>query len=214
MIPFPGQKSNASPVSVMDHDAECRQFRAQGLTVTTMGEWEGEKEIWVKVPEFEGYELSTLGRMKNKRGLILRFVKGKEGSGKDYWKTNLSVQGVYTTVRIHQLVMKTFGVRPESDEMLVVDHINQNKLDNRLSNLRWLTVSQNGMNSKMWTSNTSGTKGVYWVPSRKRFLALIHFNKKKEYLGYYETKEEAEAARRAAERRLCGDFLPRGDETL
>lgn len=192
----------------MDHDAECRQFRAQGLTVTAMGEWEGEKEIWVKVPEFEGYELSTLGRMKNKRGLILKFVKGKEGSGKDYWKTNLSVQGVYTTVRIHRLVMETFGIRPESDEMLVVDHINQNKLDNRLSNLRWLTVSQNGMNSKIWRTNTLGVKGVYYFKHRDKYHALIHVNGVRINLGYYNTLEEATRVRREAELKYYSNIIP------
>ena len=182
-------------------DDECCRFRAQGLTVTSVGEWEGEKEIWVKLPAFEGYELSTMGRMKNRQGKMLKFVENK-----GYYKTNLSRECVYTTVRIHKLVLETFGTRPMTTRQLVVDHINQNPLDNRLCNLRWATLSENGMNTKLWSTNTSGTKGVQFIPSRNRYLALIQWNGTKHNLGYFKTLQEAIDARKAAEQRLCGAF--------
>ena len=76
-------------------------------------------------------------------------------------------------------------------ENLYVDHKNRNKLDNRKSNLRPATNSQNQANRKSMSTNTSGFRGVYLDKTRKKWVAEIIIEGKKHHLGRYETKEEA-----------------------
>jgi hypothetical protein len=78
-----------------------------------------------------------------------------------------------------------------------IDHINGIRDDNRISNLREATRTENCRNARMKSNNTSGVTGV--VPHKGRWRAYINL-----HLGIFETIEEAEAARKAAERELGG----------
>jgi hypothetical protein len=79
-----------------------------------------------------------------------------------------------------------------------VDHINGDPLDNRLSNLRVVTVEQNIFHrTKTNRNNTSGVRGVYRSPKNGRFVAFIHENTKKRHIGVFDTLEAASAAREA-----------------
>ena len=80
----------------------------------------------------------------------------------------------------------------------VIDHINRNKLDNRKSNLRFVTKSGNAANSKMFKNNTSGAKGVVQAKSG-RWVARLTLNGKNIYLGTYDTFEQAIDARKKGE---------------
>ena len=74
---------------------------------------------------------------------------------------------------------------------MLIDHINGDKRDNRFCNLRLADYSQNMMNSKLPSSNTSGCKGVTWVKKKKRWRASGKLNGKKIYLGLFANKEDA-----------------------
>ena len=76
----------------------------------------------------------------------------------------------------------------------IVDHINRNKLDNRIENLRIVTQSQNNLNRKV--SNPLGFAGIRKVGNKIR--AFIHKNDKQIHLGYFFTVDEAVKARRIA----------------
>ncbi|MCC4588756.1 HNH endonuclease [Xanthomonas sp. NCPPB 1067] len=91
---------------------------------------------------------------------------------------------------------------PEGRE---VDHENRDRGDNRWSNLRLATRSENNMNSKVRLDNTSGFKGVHRSRTGKWFARIAH-NKRVIGLGTFRTREEAAAARAAAEKRLFGQF--------
>lgn len=92
---------------------------------------------------------------------------------------------LYTT---HRLVFLLFnGYLPDT-----IDHINGNKLDNRIENLRECSVQQNTFNSKKSLSNTSGIKGVTWCNGRNKYKAQIQLNGKTHFFGYYDDKFEAE----------------------
>ena len=80
----------------------------------------------------------------------------------------------------------------------VIDHADQNKLNNQKNNLRFVTKSGNAANSKLSKNNTSGIKGVRQARSG-RWVAAIMVNRKQIYLGTYDTIEEAAEARRKAE---------------
>lgn len=84
----------------------------------------------------------------------------------------------------------------------VIDHINGDTLDDRLCNLRAVTPEENNKNRKINTKNTSGVVGVSYKRNKKIWQAEIWDAGKRVYLGIYKTKEEASAARRAAEKIL------------
>ena len=74
----------------------------------------------------------------------------------------------------------------------IVDHINGNKLDNRRANLRVCTTAQNAWNSVLYSTNTSGYKGVYPDTERPGYWrAAMRIDGKTKNLGRYKTKEEA-----------------------
>lgn len=87
---------------------------------------------------------------------------------------------------------------PIEDRGLQVDHINGNPLDNRRSNLRMLTPSDNSRNQKDRSDNKSGFKGVHYDRSRGKWMAFVG-GKPFKNLGRFDTFEEAKAARLAAE---------------
>lgn len=86
-----------------------------------------------------------------------------------------------------------------------IDHINGNGLDNRKANLRWATRSQNSANRGRNKNNKSGITGVYYLPAR--WMASIKVNYVNHFLGHFDTKDEAIAARRGAEKRYHGEFV-------
>jgi hypothetical protein len=73
-----------------------------------------------------------------------------------------------------------------------IDHINGNKLDNRIENLREVTHSQNAMNVKLKKNNTSGVKGVCWDKTRNKWKVKVSINNKTINCGRYDDFELAE----------------------
>jgi len=97
----------------------------------------------------------------------------------------------------HRLAwLYVYGEFPQTD----IDHINNIKGDNRISNLRLVTRRQNMQNVLAHKHNTSGFKGVSWHKHSNRWRAYIFADYKQIYLGLFETKEAAAAARLAAEK--------------
>jgi hypothetical protein len=78
-----------------------------------------------------------------------------------------------------------------------VDHLNHIKTDNRWSNLRQVSPTENQRNRPKNKNNTSGSLGVSWCADRQLWLASARINYIKHNLGRYKTKEEAIAARQA-----------------
>lgn len=94
----------------------------------------------------------------------------------------------------------------------IPDHINRNKLDDRLQNLRPSDRSTNAMNSKIPTNNTSGVKGVTWNKRTNKWRAYIKYHQEQINLGYYIDKENAIEAREKAELKYFGEFSPKYNE--
>lgn len=80
-----------------------------------------------------------------------------------------------------------------------IDHINRNKLDNRISNLRVCNDLENGQNTNISKANKSGVTGVWFNPKVEKWHAQIMVNRKNLYLGRYQEKESAIKARKMAE---------------
>ncbi len=75
-----------------------------------------------------------------------------------------------------------------------IDHINRDKTDNRIANLRIANSSQNGANRGPSKASTSGIKGVTWQSDRKKWYAHIRVNYRKINLGRYTNIEDAKKA--------------------
>ncbi|MBN9601832.1 MAG: HNH endonuclease [Afipia felis] len=87
-----------------------------------------------------------------------------------------------------------------------MDHINMDRSDDRWSNLREATNSQNNMNRLARKDNKSGIKGVYWSNSDQRWVASITSNGHRRCLGYFKDKMNAAEAYAMAAQELHKDF--------
>jgi hypothetical protein len=83
-----------------------------------------------------------------------------------------------------------------------IDHINGDKLDNRIRNLRVVTALENSRNSKRPVNNTSGVVGVRYSKRLDRWLAAIGSGPTRQHLGCFTSFEDAVNVRKEAERKL------------
>jgi len=102
--------------------------------------------------------------------------------------------------RAHRLIwIFHHGYSPSDD----IDHIDGNKTNNKIENLRVLTRSQNLHNAKAKRGNKGGCTGVNWVASKKYWQATICINYKQQYLGSSNSYLDACALRKSAENKFC-----------
>ena len=102
------------------------------------------------------------------------------------------------TFRMHRYILGAI------DPALYVDHINSNSLDNRKSNLRFVTPSQNAKNKSAHKNSYCGYKGV--SRSRLKFKAQIFHNRKSIFLGVFDNPEDAAEAYNKKAKELFGEF--------
>lgn len=100
-----------------------------------------------------------------------------------------------------------YGVVPSAE----IDHINQNALDNRISNLRMASRLVNSRNIPRKRNNTSGVTGVYWCGQTSKWRAEVKVDGKKHRLGRFEKITQAEVAVKSF-RRLHGFHANHGQE--
>ena len=87
-----------------------------------------------------------------------------------------------------------------------IDHINGDKTDNRIANLRLADHHENLWNMPVYSSNKSGIKGVYWRPKNKAWGASITVNGSRKYLGSFNTLDEAKVTLKVARKIIHGKF--------
>jgi len=93
-------------------------------------------------------------------------------------------------VRNHRYIYEMYhGIKIPKG--MQINHINEDKLDNRISNLEMVTNQQNKQATTMYRRNTSGFKGVCWHKRDKVWRSQICFNEKIIHLGNHQTKELA-----------------------
>jgi hypothetical protein len=98
--------------------------------------------------------------------------------------------------RAHRIIWAIhYGQWPDGQ----IDHINHDRADNRIKNLRVVSHLDNHRNMSQFKNNTTGVPGVRFDARYSSWVARITVNYKGVHLGSYKTKEEAIAARKAAE---------------
>jgi hypothetical protein len=106
--------------------------------------------------------------------------------------------GTWKRLKLHRLLMNPGKMQ--------VDHINNDKTDNRRNNLRLCTQAENVRNASKYSSNTSGVIGVCWHKQHKKWAAVIRLNRKATHLGLFDDLAEAAHVRDAAAKQLHGEF--------
>lgn len=110
------------------------------------------------------------------------------------------VDGKSTTIYLHRYIMDA------TERNQWVDHINGDIYNNRRINLRLVKPCQNCWNRGLSVANTSGCTGIYYYKDRDQWGASINYNNTRKYLGFFKDKEDAIAARKAAEKEYYGEF--------
>ena len=87
-----------------------------------------------------------------------------------------------------------------------IDHINNDRLDNRIENLRDVTPQQNSFNRRRKVCNSSGYKGVTFHKRDKKWQATIEYNGKTRFLGYFSKPEDAHKAYCNAAEKAYGEY--------
>lgn len=114
-----------------------------------------------------------------------------------YVRTKCKISGDH--IFLHRLIL---GL----GDGIYTDHINMNKLDNRMQNLRPCNKSQNSMNRNEQFNNSSGYTGVCFDKRRNRFYSRIKVNGHVIFLGYFDSFVDAKNARMTAEETYFKEF--------
>ena len=161
------------------------------------------EEIFKDIPGYEGmYQVSNLGNVKSlsrkmNKGKIIFISKEKllklSKDGRGYIQVNLSKDKKILNKKVHQLVAMAFlNHIPDGTTKLVVDHIDNNPLNNRVDNLQVITNRHNI--SKDRKNGTSKYTGVYFEKSRNKYICGIRFNNKIYFHKRFNTELEAHKA--------------------
>jgi len=153
------------------------------------------------IEKYPDYYISSLGRVFSLK--TLDHLKPRRiGKGYRAVYINKRKNGHKKNLYIHRLVALAFIDNPEQKPM--VDHINGNKADNRLENLRWSTPKENGLNSNLSSRNKTGVKGVSIDKKHFKYVARISVDGVPIFIGSYNTLEEATEARLRTVNNLFG----------
>lgn len=156
-------------------------------------------------PVIEDYPKYTpLERVEYNKEVNLTYMLLNEGSvavtdGASYEKVSKhtwmkdSKGYASTTIEGRPVRLQNF-LFDEIPEGLIVDHINGDKLDNRMCNLRFATNRENIANSSSKKGSTSSYKGVSFDSSRGKWISSIQINGKTKHLGRYDKEEDAAKA--------------------
>ena len=149
------------------------------------------------VPSYEGlYQVSNLGNVKTVKTGRLRKSRISQNGYKDL---SLHSDSIRKRFSIHQLVAMAFLNHQINGHKIVVDHINGNKLDNRVENLQLITNRENISKDKIRKHNLP--VGVYKTKFNT-YSTYIRENNEQRHLGNYKTIEEASNAYQNALKQL------------
>ena len=165
-----------------------------------------EIEEWVDIKGYEGlYQVSSYGRVKSLERTIdnklygdqnikERILKNQFCSTTKYYKIKLSKNNIKKTWSIHQLVAINFLNHKPLGFLLVVNHIDNNRLNNKIHNLEIIPARENTSKDIDKTKTSSKYVGVNLCKKSLKWIAKIRINGKKTYLGLFNNEIDAHLA--------------------
>ena len=161
-------------------------------------------EVWTDISVAPEYQISSFGRVRRK--------KPRSDGSEFYPKISVHKATGYCRVTLngkkyylHRLLAQAFVPNPEGKSF--VDHVDGDKQNNSLRNLRWATSSENNRNVGRRANNTSGFKGVCYDRTWRKWKAQIYKDGTQKNLGFFHTVEDAAAAYEDAAQELHGEFF-------
>lgn len=156
------------------------------------------EEIWVPIPGYEGrYYVNKKGQVKSTpfdTGRRERILKPQK-NGVGYLFVTLCLGGKLKMMTVHKIVaMAYLGHTPDGTNRICVDHINDDKVDNRLENLQLLSNRDNIYKTNSKKPRSSSHIGVSYNKRAKKWVAMINYKGKAHYLGLYTDEEDASRA--------------------
>lgn len=163
---------NIKPLPTQEYLLEC--FRLDELTGVL---------YWKKRPSYHFIS-------EYQKKIFIKKIDTRVGSlnQRGYLEQWIIVDGVRQRYLVHRLIWKLYY---GEDPIELIDHVDNNKINNRIENLRECNNKQNIHNNKKRVNNTSGYKGVCWVKDKQKFKARIKVDGKDLHLGYFDNPEEA-----------------------
>lgn len=146
------------------------------------------EELWLNIPNYEEYEVSNFGRVKSlknntRKNQILNTSIDKKGYHRVFLYTNKKRK----CFKVSVLVAITFLNHTPSKHLSVIDHVDNNKANNRLDNLQILTNRENCSKDK--SKKTSKYTGVFWNKHLKGWMSSVYYNGKNYMLGYSKNED-------------------------
>eukprot|EP01041_Mallomonas_annulata_P003285 gene3285-6504_t len=160
------------------------------------------EEEFRPIKEFPIYAISNFGNIANLR---TGKIKKPHDNGRGYYDVLFYKNKIRHTFRVHRLVAEIFIDNVENKPE--IDHIDGNKHNNKVDNLRWCTKTENTRNRKIRTDNKTGVKGVTYYQPSKKWMAKITIDGIQIYLGLFNSIEEAKYARQEKAKLEFGDFI-------
>jgi hypothetical protein len=142
-------------------------------------------ELWKTIEDYPNYQVSNLGRVKGPRRMLQPSLNTW-----GYPSVSLSQENNRKTKNIHRLMGEAF--LPNPNNLPYIDHINRNKQDNRLENLRWASASLNCVNK---SCKDSTTQEKHICLQKSGYYRVSFWREKNHYCSMFSTLEKATAWR-------------------
>jgi len=156
-------------------------------------------EQWKDIPDYEGYyQISNLGRVKSlEKTLIINgkkcvykpLIKKSHISKRGYYEIGLCKNRLGIKKKIHRLIAISFIDNPKNNPQ--VNHIDGNRLNNRISNLEWVNNRENACHRVKSSNWTSQYTGVSYFKRDNKWRSSIQVNGVSVRFGMFKTEEEA-----------------------
>ena len=144
--------------------------------------------VWKPIRGYEDYLINSNGDIKGKRGKMLKFWCDKDG----YKTVSLYKSPTRKTCLVHRLVASTFIDNPHN--YATVDHINNNKNDNRVENLQWLSRRDNVQKWCRENNKNIRPEKQNKLSMEQRKISVNQFTKDGDFVAQYKSLMDAERA--------------------
>lgn len=152
------------------------------------------EEVFRDIPNYEGlYQAGNLGNIKSfrlKNPRLLSQKKRKDG----YIQVRLYRDNIGKSFKVHQLIAMTFLKHVPNGHELIVDHIDNDKTNNSVSNLQLITQRENTSKDRYRIKYSSKYLGVTWNKKDNKWQSKIIINNKNKYLGQFVNEYDANLA--------------------